>query len=293
VGLFAQQLVDGVSAGAIYAALALALVLIYRTTNVVNFAQGELALLSTYVAWQLYAWGLPLATCLLGTIAVSFLAGATVERTLIRRLQRSDHLAVVTVTLGLYLIVDGLVRVVWGGGVKSFPTIFPQDLVSVGPVRLSVESIGVLAVLGAVVAVLAVVLFRTRLGLAMRAAAERPDVCALAGISSERMFLFGWGLAAALGALAGCLVAPQLFLSPEMMSGALIYAFAAAVLGGLDSPLGAIVGGITIGVVENLAGSYVGWIGPDLKVLVAFGTILAVLLVRPQGVFGTRAAVRA
>lgn len=290
---FAQQLVDGISAGAIYAALALSLVLIFRTTSLVNFAQGELALLSTFVAWQLHAWGLPLATCIAGTVAVSFVAGAAVERTLIRRLERHDHLAAVIVTLGLYLVIDGLVRVIWSADVKRFPSIFPSGLLELGPARLSWQSLGVLAVLAAVVGTLALLLYRTRVGLAMRAAADRPDACALVGISPQRMFMLGWGLAAALGALAGCLVAPQLFLSPDMMAGALIYAFAAAVLGGLDSPLGAIVGGLTIGVVENLAGSYVDWIGPDLKVLVGFATILLILLVRPQGLFGMRWTVRA
>jgi len=293
VARFSQQLVDGVSAGAIYAALALALVLVYRTTNLINFAQGELALLSTYVAWQLHAWGLPLATCLIGTVAVAFVAGAGVERLLVRRLERRDQLAAVIVTLGLYLIVDGLVRVIWGAQVKTLPSIFGNGLVAVGPARVSWDSIGVVAVLAAVVGALALILYRTRLGLAMRVAADRPDACALVGVSPRRMFMLGWALASALGALAGTLVAPQLFVSPDMMSGVLVYAFAGAVLGGLDSPLGAIVGGIAIGVVENLAGSYVSWIGPDLKVLVAFGAILVVLLVRPEGLFGMRRAVRA
>ena len=290
---FVQVLVDGVATGSIYAAVALALVLIFRSTGIVNFAQGEMAMFSTFVAWGLHEGGVPLGLAVLTTLALSFLAGMAIERTLIRHFEGGDVLTLVIVTLGLFILLNGLAGWIWGFENRGFPSVFPDDSWTLGGVRLSVESLGTVGVLLGVVGLLYLLFQRTRVGLAMRAAALDPASSALVGVRVGHMLMLGWGLAAALGALAGVLVAPRLFLDVNLMGSVLIYAFAAAALGGFDSALGAVVGGWVIGVSENLAGTYVDFIGADLKILVPLGIIFVVLLVRPAGLFGTREVARA
>jgi branched-chain amino acid transport system permease protein len=290
---FVQVLVDGVAVGSIYAAVALALVLIFRSTGIVNFAQGEMAMFSTFIAWGLYEGGVPLGLAVLTTLALSFVAGMVIERGLIRHFEGGDVLTLVIVTLGLFILLNSLAGWIWGFENRGFPSLFPDDTVTLGGVRLSVESLGIVALLLAVVGVLFLLFQRTKIGLAMRAAALNPESSALAGVRVGQMLMLGWGLAAALGALAGVLVAPRLFLDVNLMGGVLIYAFAAAALGGFDSPIGAVVGGWIIGVSENLAGTYVDFIGADLKILVPLVIIFVVLLVRPSGLFGAREVARA
>jgi branched-chain amino acid transport system permease protein len=290
---FIQVLVDGIATGSIYAAVALALVLIFRSTGIVNFAQGEMAMFSTFVAWGLYEAGVPLGLAVLTTLALSFLGGMVIERGLIRHFEGGEVLTLVIVTLGLFILLNSLAGWIWGFGNRGFPSLFSDDTVDVGGVRLSVESLGIVAVLLGVVGLLFLLFQRTKIGLAMRAAALNPDSSALVGVRVGNMLMLGWGLAAALGALAGVLVAPRLFLDVNLMGAVLIYAFAAAALGGFDSPIGAVVGGWVIGVSENLAGTYVDFIGADLKILVPLVIIFVVLLVRPSGLFGTREVARA
>jgi branched-chain amino acid transport system permease protein len=290
---FVQVVVDGVATGSIYAAVALALVLIYRSTAIVNFAQGEMAMFSTFIAWGLYEGGVPLGLAVLTTLGISFLAGMAVERSLIRHFEGGETLTLVIVTLGLFILLNSLAGWIWGFENRAFPSLFSDDTVTIGGVRLSVESLGIVAVLLGVVGLLFLLFQRTKLGLAMRAAALNPQSSALVGVRVGTMLMVGWGLAAALGALAGVLVAPRLFLDVNLMGSVLIYAFAAAALGGFDSALGAVVGGWIIGVSENLAGTYVDFIGSDLKILVPLGIIFVVLLVRPAGLFGTREVARA
>jgi branched-chain amino acid transport system permease protein len=290
---FVQVVVDGVATGSIYAAVALALVLIYRSTGIVNFAQGEMAMFSTFVAWGLYQGGVPLGLAVLTTLAVSFLAGMVIERAMIRHFEGGDVLTLVIVTLGLFILLNGLAGWIWGFENRGFPSVFGDDSVTLGGVRLSVESLGIVGVLLGVVALLFLLFQRTKIGLAMRAAALNPDSSALVGVRVGHMLMLGWGLAAALGALAGVLVAPRLFLDVNLMGSVLIYAFAAAALGGFDSAIGAVVGGWIIGVSETLAGTYVDFIGADLKILVPLAIIFVVLLVRPSGLFGTREVARA
>ena len=290
---FVQVVVDGVATGSIYAAVALALVLIFRSTGIVNFAQGEMAMFSTFVAWALYEAGVPLGLAVLSTLALSFLAGMAIERSLIRHFEGGEPLTLVIVTLGLFILLNGLAGWIWGFENRSFPSLFSDDAVTVGGVRLSVESLGIVAVLLGVVGLLFLLFQRTKIGLAMRAAALNPQSSELVGVRVGTMLMLGWGLAAALGALAGVLVAPRLFLDVNLMGSVLIYAFAAAALGGFDSALGAVVGGWVIGVSENLAGTYVDFIGADLKILVPLGIIFVVLLVRPAGLFCTREVARA
>jgi branched-chain amino acid transport system permease protein len=290
---FLQVVVDGIADGSIYATLALALVLIFRSTGVVNFAQGEMAMFSTFVAWALVQGGAPLWLGLLGAFAVSFAGGMLVERVLIRPVEGGNPLSLVIVTLGLFIVVNAVAGWIWGFTLKDFPDVFPGGAVEVGGVSLAVESLGIIAVLLVVVALLWALFSHTSIGLSMRAAAQNPASARLVGIPVGRMLMLGWGLAALLGAVAGVLVAPRLFLDTNMMAGVLVYSFAGAALGGFDSPLGAVVGSWIIGVTEGLAGTYVDVIGSDLKVLVPLGIIFAVLLVRPSGLFGSPEVTRA
>lgn len=292
MALFFQQLVDGLASGSIYAFLALALVLIYRSTGVLNFAQGEMAMLATYAAWSLTGAGFPVFAAIAIAMLLAFGGGVTIERLLIRRVEQASVLAVVIVTLGLFVAINAIAGFHWGYTEKSMPSAFPSDLIKISNVTLDTESFGVLATLLVVVALLYVLFQFTKVGLAMRASASNPESSRLVGIRVERMLMLGWGLAAGLGALAGAMVAPKLFLDPNMMQGVLLYAFAAAALGGFDSPVGAVVGGLIVGVTENMAGTYVHFIRADLKLLVALVLIFVVLLVRPSGLFGKRTVVR-
>jgi branched-chain amino acid transport system permease protein len=289
---FLQQVVDGLASGSIYAAMALGLVLIYRSTNVLNFAQGEMAMFSTYVAWQFTAWGVPVALAILLAIGLSFVGGMAIQQTVVRHVDHDNHLAVVVVTLGLFLVLNAGAGWIWTYFIKDFPSPFPPSVWSLGEVRLSLRSVLTLAVVGAQMVLLWFLFQRTKVGLAMRAAALYPGYAGHVGISAQKMMMLGWGLSAALGALGGALIAPKLFLEPNMMFAVLLYAFAGAALGGLDSALGAVLGGLIVGVSENLAGSYIDWVGSDLKILVPFALILAVLFVKPTGLFGRPTAGR-
>ena len=290
---FVQVIVDGLATGSLYGALALAVVLIYRSTGIVNFAQGELAMFSTFIAWGLIQAGLPLAGALLGALVLSFVGGMLIERLVIRPVEGGEVLTLVIVTLGLYILVNSLAGWIWGFGNRAFPSLFGDGSFDLAGVRISVESIGIVAVLIAVVGILFAVFQRTKVGLAMRAVSLNPDSSRLVGISVGRTLMIGWGIAALVGALAGALIAPRLFLDVNFMGGVLIYSFAAATLGGFDSPWGAVLGGWIIGIAENLAGTYVDFIGSDLKILVPLVAILVVLLFRPTGLFGSEEVARA
>jgi branched-chain amino acid transport system permease protein len=274
---FLQVVVDGIADGSVYAALALALVLIFRSTGVVNFAQGEMAMFATFVAWALADAGVPLGLAVLGALVFAFAAGMVVERVLIRPVEGSNPLSLVIVTLGLFIVVNSAAGWIWGFNIKEFPALFPGGVAEIGNVSLSIESLGIIAVLLVVVGLLWLLFTRTPIGLAMRAAAQSPSSARLVGIPVGRMLMLGWGLASLLGALAGVLV----------------YSFAGAALGGFDSPIGAVVGSWIIGVTEALAGTYIDVIGSDLKVLVPLGIIFVVLVVRPSGLFGSPEVSRA
>ncbi|MGZ8648381.1 MAG: branched-chain amino acid ABC transporter permease [Solirubrobacteraceae bacterium] len=290
---FVQLVVDGIAIGSIYAALALALVLIFRSTGIVNFAQGEMAMFSTFVAWGLVQGGVPLGLALLAALAASFVGGMAIERVLIRPVEGGEPLTILIVTLGLFVLVNSAAGWIWGFENRGFPRALPGGAVDVAGVRLAWESLGIVAVLLVVVGLLYLLFERTKLGLAMRAVAANPASSRLVGIPVGRMLMLGWGLAALIGAVAGVLVAPQLFLDVNLMGGVLVYAFAAATLGGFDSPKGAVIGGWIIGVIETLTGNYIDFIGSDLTILVPLAVILGVLLVRPNGLFGSPEAVRA
>jgi branched-chain amino acid transport system permease protein len=290
---FVQVIIDGWATGSLYAALAIAVVLIYRSTGIVNFAQGEMAMFSTFIAWGLIEAGLPLGLALLATLGLSFVAGMLIERVVIRPVEGGEVLTLVIVTLGLFILVNSGAGWIWGFGNRSFPSLFPDDTVDIAGVGIAVESLGIVAVLLAVVAALFVVFTRTKIGLAMRAVAMNPDSSRLVGISVGRTLMIGWGIAALVGALAGALIAPRLFLDVNFMGSVLIYSFAAATLGGFDSPFGAVLGGWIIGIAENVAGTYIDFIGTDLRILVPLVAILVVLLFRPTGLFGSPEVARA
>jgi branched-chain amino acid transport system permease protein len=287
-----QQIVSGLASGGIYGALALALVLIHRATGIVNFAQGEMATFSTYVLWSLTVnHGWPYWPAFLATLAVSFGGGLGIYQLVIRPNERGSVLRVVIVTIGLLILLNGLVQLVWSGEVRAVESPFPSGTFRVGDVAIAYQDVGTICVsLGVVVLLWAFFRF-TKVGLAMRAAAVNPAEARLVGVRVGWMLGLGWGLAAMLGAVAGALTAPSVFLDPTMMQPILIYAFAAAVLGGIDSPVGAVVGGLMIGVFMNLLSwlsqyDAFGWFTEELRLPAALAIILGVLLVRPAGLFG-------
>ena len=287
-----QQVIDGLATGSIYGALALALVLVHRATGVVNFAQGQMAVVSTFVAWSLTTVGAPVIAAIAVAVLFSLLFGAAVERLVMRRFERESPMIAVVVTVGLLVFLNGLSALIWGYDIKPFPPLFSGGTLRVGGVTIAIASLGSIAVLVAVVVALQALFMRTRLGLALRAVADNPESSSLSGLPVGTLLMVGWGLAAGLGAVAGCLVAPKIYLDPNMLAGVIVYALAAAILGGLDSPLGAVVAAWIIGVTENLAGTYIGFIGNDLRVAVPLLLIVLVLLLRPQGLFGGREVVR-
>ncbi len=280
---FSQQIFSGIAAGAIYASLALALVMIYRATELVNFAQGEMAMFSTYIAWSLVNGGVPFWAAFVITLVVSFVGGMAIERVLVRPVENASILAAVIVTIALGLIFNSLAGWIYTYTVQDFQSPFP-DRPLLGALITS-QDLGVIGVT-LVMLLLLFTFFRfTKTGLAMRAAAQNPESARLCGIPVGRMLAIGWGLAATIGATAGIMVAPVLFLDPYMMSGVLLYAFAGALLGGITSPVGAVIGGLIVGVTENLVGTYL--IPTQLKLTLALVLIILVLMFKPNGLFGT------
>ena len=278
-----QQVFSGLAAGSIYASVALALVMIYRSTDLVNFAQGEMAMFSTYIAWTLVNAGLPFWGAFAITLIVSFVGGMLIERVLIRPVENAPVLAAVVVTIGLLLIFNSVAGWIYSYTVQDFPSPFPDR--PLFHALITTRDLGVIAVT-LIMLLLLFLFFRfTSTGLAMRAAAQNPASARLCGIRVGLMLAIGWGLAAAIGATAGMMVAPVLFLDPNMMGGVLLYAFAGALLGGITSPVGAVVGGLIVGVTENLVGTYL--IASQLKLTVALALIILVLVFKPNGLFGT------
>jgi len=281
-----QQILGGLATGAIYAMLALALVLINRATRVVNFAQGQMAVLSTYVAWALLQAGMSTAMAVASAVVLAIPLGAFLEHFAIRRVAKESPLVVIVVTIGLLILLNGIAGFIWSQEIKPFPSLFPAGAVRVAGLAVSLESVGIIAVLAVLVIALQLLFFKTRLGLAMRAVADNPESSALSGLNVNLLLMTGWGLAAAVGALAGCLVAPKVYLDPNMMNQVLVYALIAVVVGGVESPIGVVVAAGMIGVVENLAGTYLHFVGNDLQIAVPLLMMCAVLMWRPQGLFG-------
>jgi branched-chain amino acid transport system permease protein len=283
---FFQQITSGLATGAIFASLALALVLIYRTTDVVNFAQGEMATFTTYIAWSLMHHGISYWPAFVLTLLIAFAGGVSVERVLIRPVEHRPEIVIVILTIGLLITINGVTGWIWGADVKAVDSPFPNRSVDVAGVAISLQDVGTFCVCLVSVLVLWAFFRFTTLGLAMRSVAVNSDASRLMGVRVGWMLALGWGLAAALGAIAGLMAAPTAFLDPNMMLVILVYAFAAAVLGGIDSPIGAVVGGLVLGVAVNLLGRYVDQVGEELKLPTALAILLLVLVVRPSGLFG-------
>jgi branched-chain amino acid transport system permease protein len=279
-----HQILSGLATGGIYASLALALVMIYQSTNHINFAQGEMAMFSTYLAWAMINVGMPYWWAFLLTVAISFIGGLVIERVIIRPVENAPVLlSVVVVFIALLVIFNSIAGWIFTYTIKTFPSPFPEQPLF-GNRFISSHELGAIGITLAVLVVLYAFFRFTPLGLAMRAAAQNQVSSRLVGIRVGWMLALGWGLAASVGAIAGMLVAPIIYLEPNMMSGVLLYAFAAALVGGIDNPFGAVLGGFAVGVLENLIGAYV--IGTELKLTVALVLIVGVLLVKPTGLFG-------
>ena len=283
---FLQQVVSGIAQGAIFASLALALVLIYNAMGLVNFAQGEMAMFSTYICWTLLQTGLPYWVAFVATLVIAFVGGLLIERIVIRPVENAPILTIVIVTLGLVFILNSVAGWVYSYIQKPFPSPFPSKPIKIGQIVLGAHDLGAIGITLVVLLLLFLFFRYTTLGLAMRAAAQNPTSSRLCGIRVGWMLALGWGLAATFGAVAGIMVAPVVFLDPNMMVGIQLYAFAAATVGGFTSPLGAVVGGFLVGVTENLVGTYVSFIGTELKLTVALALILVVLVFKPSGLFG-------
>ena len=279
---FIHQVLAGLATGGIYASVALALVMIYQATHHLNFAQGELAMFCTYLAWTLINAGFGYWTAFLLTVGLSFVLGVVIERVVIRPVENSPVLAVVVVFIALLVIINSVTGWIYTFTIKTFPSPFPNEL-GLGK-YMSPHELGAIGVTLVVLALLYAFFRLTPLGLAMRAAAQNPESARLVGVRVGWMLALVRALAASIGAIAGMMVAPIVFLDPNMMGGVLLYAFAAALVGGIDSPGGAVFGGFLVGVLENVLGAFV--IGNELKLAVALVLIIGVLVVRPSGFFG-------
>jgi branched-chain amino acid transport system permease protein len=280
---FLHQVFAGLATGGIYASVALALVMIYHATHHLNFAQGELAMFSTFIAWALMQAGWPYWAAFFATVAASFVLGLLIQRLLLRSFEDAPVLTNVIVFIGLLVIFNSVAGWIFDYTIKPFPSPFPKDAWYVTK-YFSGHEIGSVGVTLCVLALLYSFFRFTPMGLAMRGAAQNPDSARLVGIRVSWMLGIGWGLAAAIGSVAGMMVAPVVFLDPNMMSGILLYGFASALLGGIDNPWGAVIGGFIVGVLENLMGAYV--IGTELKLAVALLLIVGVLTIKPSGLFG-------
>ena len=278
-----HQVLAGLATGGIYASLALALVMIYQATHLVNFAQGEMAMFTTYIGWSLVEAGMPYWAAFFLTVGAAFVLGVLIERVIIRPVEQAPVLAVVVVFIALLLILNSVTGWIYTYTIKTFPSPFPTQPLF-GNRYLSSHELGAIGITLVVLALLYCFFRFTPLGLAMRAAAQNPESSRLVGIRVGWMLALGWGLAAAIGSIAGMMVAPIVYLDPNMMSGVLLYAFAAALVGGIDNPMGAVIGGFVVGVLENVLGAFV--IGNELKLSGALVIIIGVLLVKPSGFFG-------
>jgi branched-chain amino acid transport system permease protein len=284
-----HQIFSGLANGCIYGSVALALVMIYQATHHLNFAQGEMATFSTFIAWALMHRGMPYWAAFAITVALSFGAGLLIQRIILRPVEKAPVLTNVNVFIGLLLIFNAFSGWFFDHTVKAFPSPFPQESV-LKTAYFSAHELGTFLVMMIVLVALYSFFRFTPIGLAMRAAAQNPDSARLVGIRVSWMLAAGWGLAAAIGAVAGMMVAPIVFLDPNMMAGILLYGFAAALLGGIDNPWGAVVGGLIVGVLENLLGAYV--IGTELKLTVALVLIVGTLTLMPAGLFGKHVVTR-
>jgi branched-chain amino acid transport system permease protein len=289
VSEFLHQLASGLALGGVYAIMALALVMIYQATQLVNFAQGEMAMFSTYICWTMIDAGFPYWGAFVLTLAASFILGVAIERIIVRPVERAPVITAVIVFIGLLVILNSVAGWIFSYTIKAFPSPFPSNA-WYGSSYMSPHEVGAIFITLVVLALIFVFFRFTPLGLAMRAAAQNPLSSRLVGIRVGWMLALGWGMAAGIGAVAGMMVAPIVFLDPNMMAGILLYGFAGALVGGIDNPWGAVAGGFIVGVLENIVGAYL--IGTELKLTVALVIIIGTLVVKPGGLFGRTFVIR-
>lgn len=289
--IFLHQVLAGLATGGIYACMALAVVMIYQAIDHLNFAQGEMAMFSTFIAWQLMQWGVPYWGAFFLTIAISFAGGLLLERIIFAPLHGAPVLSHIVVFIALFITINSLAGFIWDFSIKPFPSPFGTAPLF-GNRLISAHDAGMIGVTLVLLVLLYLFFRHTRIGLAMRAAAANPESARLVGVRVGWMVALGWGMAAAIGAIAGMLIAPVVFLEPNMMLSILLYGFAGAVVGGLTSPAGAVFGGFSVGVIENLAGTFVPYVGSEMKLSIALALIVAVLTIKPSGLFGRRVTTR-
>lgn len=288
-----QHLLSGLATGAIYALLALAVVLIYQTTRHINLAQGEMAMFTTFIAWQMMVvWNVPYWLAFIATIATAIVLGIVVQRVLIYPMREAPPRFQIGAMIAVFLILNSLAGFLWNQDIKALPSPFGTEPLFGSPL-ISAHRAGMIGVTLVTIAGLYLMLFRTRFGLRLRAASENRTSARMVGISVDRVMMLGWGIAAALGAIAGMMIAPIVFVEPQMMFLVFPYAIAAAVLGGLGNPFGAAVGGFVLGIIETFSAVYLPTVGRELKLVISLAIIVAVLVLRPQGLFGGRVAERA
>jgi branched-chain amino acid transport system permease protein len=289
--LLIARLIDGVNNGVIYGFLALALVCVYRGTKHVNLAQGEMAMFCAFIAYGFTQAGVPVVFAILLAVLAGAVGGGIIERMLVRPLGPTADYSILLVGIGVFLVLNASAGIIWGGEPLAFPNVLPSgpdDYISIFGGRLRYQQLLMMVLLGLVVSGILVLFKYTKLGLAMRTATSNPESAQLLGIRVSRINSLAWMMAAAVGGLLGPLVAPGTTLTTFMMFNFLIYAAAAATLGGFDSPGGAVIAGLLIGVLEALVGGYVSFIGSDLKLAMTLVLLLVVLMVKPSGLFGSK-----
>ncbi len=288
--LFLQRLIDGLSDGSVYGLFALAVVLVYRTTGIVNFAQGEMGMICAFIAWQLSdpsdGWGLPLLIAIALAVVFGFFMGAATERIVVRPFLGGDHLRMALVTMGLFLAFNSLASFIFGTTTRNLQSPFGSGTVNIGGVHISSQTLGQFGALAVISLLLWLLFTRTTLGVTLRASSMNPESSRLLGIDVGRNLMVGWGLASALGAVSAILIAPTLYLSTGMMLNVMLYGFTAAVVGGLDSSTGAVLGGLLVGVIQSLASGYIPFVGTQLQLAFALLVVVLVLTLRPQGMLG-------
>ncbi len=290
MSLFIERFINGLADGSIYALLALALVVVFRSTGQLNFAQGEIGTMGAFFVSTLTLSGLPVWLSIGCAMVLGFLVSAGVERVVVRPIEHRNPGAVIVALIGVFLAVNQLVAMIWGVDARSLPSVFPDDaddFVTIFGAPVRVARLGLIGVLIVVLFLLWLLFNKTKIGLAMRAVANNQESSNLVGIRVGSVLVIGWGLAGAIGVLAAAMLAPSAGLTGTLMLGPFLLASVAAVLGGLDSPVGAVVGGLIIGLTEAFIVGYVDFLGADMLFPVMLVILLVVLLLRPAGLFGS------
>lgn len=309
--LVLQRIFDALSNGAVYASLALALTMVFRATGVLNLAQGEMAMLTSYGAALLRSpansrfsgsgvvsalgtpW--PVWAAIGGAIVAGLVLGAVIQHFIMQPLADDGPLPQVGAALGLFLLINGLAFLWWGPQLRQVGSPFPaagDDRFVLLGARLRYETIGIVITLTLTLLLLSYVQRRTKLGLAFRAVVSNPEGARLVGIRVGAVLMTGWAVAAGLGALGGGLIAGKLFVGPNMMGRLIVFALAAATLGGLGNLKGALVGGFVLALLETFLVGYVSFISADVALIYTLGALILVLIVRPGGIFGTNLTFR-